>query len=87
MLLIIAGCGFTPPEAPKFQTCNASWFAKIEAQINTGDTARHGPDLGSLEWRSVIEFKLNIRGNSDLPSLNSQDWCDYIDKNFITNNT
>ena len=40
----------------------------------------HGPDIGSEEWKSVIEFKLGIRGNPDVPDRNSSQWCDYIDK-------
>ncbi len=40
----------------------------------------HGPDLGSEEWKSVVEFKLGIRDQADLPSRNSEDWCRRIEK-------
>ena len=39
----------------------------------------HGPDIGSGEWKSVVEFKLGIRGNPDVPDRDSQEWCSYID--------
>jgi hypothetical protein len=40
----------------------------------------HGPDIGSLEWQSVIEFKLGLRGDPDVPPRGSQRWCAYIDQ-------
>ena len=46
----------------------------------TGDGQGHGPDLGSSEWRSVIEFKLGIRGDPSVPPRNSELWCAYIYK-------
>jgi hypothetical protein len=63
----------------KPQACSNEWFTKIDRQLVTGDGQGHGPDLGSSEWRSVIEFKLGIRGDSSLPTRNSAQWCDYID--------
>ncbi|PKH06888.1 hypothetical protein [Moritella sp. Urea-trap-13] len=62
----------------KPQSCTNDWYAKIDRQLVTGDGQGHGPDLGSLEWRSVIEFKLGIRGDSRVPQRNSEQWCDYI---------
>lgn len=64
--------------------CNLAWFNKVEEQISTGDGQGHGPDLGSLEWRSVVEFKLGIRGNESNPELGSDLWCDYIDKQYMS---
>jgi len=60
------------------QVCSNEWYAKIESQFTTGDGQGHGPDLGSSEWRSVIEFRLGIRGDTSLPPHNSEQWCDYI---------
>ena len=68
---------------PLIQHCELSWFKKMEQQLQTGDTSGHGPDLGSMEWRSVIEFKLGIRGDESNPSLDSDLWCDYIDKRYF----
>jgi len=63
--------------------CSTEWYKRVESQISTGDKLGHGPDIGSAEWRSVIEFKLGIRGKSTKPPLSSQQWCEYIEKNYI----
>ena len=66
----------------KPQPCTDAWYQSVESAIPSGDGMGHGPDLGSDEWRSVIEFKLGIRGNPEIPERKSPDWCNYID-NFI----
>ncbi|MGS0677266.1 hypothetical protein [Shewanella sp. 0m-4] len=65
------------------QPCDYAWFKKVEQQLQTGDGQGHGPDLGSMEWRSVIEFKLGIGGDDSIVSVDSDLWCDYIDKQYI----
>ena len=60
--------------------CSAAWYRSIEKKVTTGDGEGHGPDLGSEEWKSVIEFKLGIRGKPDVPSRSSPTWCSYIDQ-------
>jgi len=62
------------------QACSNEWYSKIERELVTDDGQGHGPDLGSSEWRSVIEFKLGIRGESSVPPRNSERWCDYINR-------
>jgi len=64
----------------KPQACTDDWYAKIDSQLISGDGQGHGPDLGSQEWRSVIEFKLGIRGDANVPARNSALWCDYVNK-------
>lgn len=64
-------------------SCHMAWYEKVEKQVGTGDGQGHGPDLGSSEWRSVVEFKLGIRGNEATPSLDSELWCDYINAHYI----
>lgn len=64
----------------KPQACTHAWYSEIDSQLITGDGQGHGPDLGSLEWRSAIEFKLGIRGDSNVPARNSALWCDYINR-------
>ncbi|GIU44985.1 hypothetical protein TUM4438_17440 [Shewanella sairae] len=64
-------------------SCNQTWFTKVEQQLTSGDDQGHGPDLGSLEWRSVIEFKLGIRGQATLPAKDTELWCDYINSHYI----
>ena len=83
-LIVTAACakasnsGKWIPEAKVL--CSDQWFRFVEEKMPTGDGQRHGPDLGSDEWMSGVEFKLGIRDKSDLPSKNSDDWCRYIDQ-------
>lgn len=60
--------------------CSAPWLQMVEQTLSTGDGQGHGPDLGSSEWRSVVEFKLGIRGNPDVPDRATEEWCAYIDQ-------
>ncbi|MEQ6890264.1 hypothetical protein ABE957_16450 [Halomonas sp. CS7] len=47
--------------------CSAAWVALVEARLGTGDGRGHGLDLGSGEWRSVVEFRLGIRDDPAAP--------------------
>ena len=60
--------------------CSDPWIKLAEAILSSGDGMGHGPDLGSDEWKSVIEFKLGVRGNADVPDRSSKAWCLYIDQ-------
>ncbi|MDO6489419.1 hypothetical protein Q4503_17120 [Colwellia sp. 6_MG-2023] len=60
--------------------CTDSWERFIHENIPTGDGKGHGPDLGSDEWKSVVEFKLGIRGNTNIPQRNTKAWCAHVDK-------
>ena len=60
--------------------CSEPWLQMVEQALSTGDGRGHGPDLGSSEWRSVVEFKLGIRGNPDVPDRATEEWCAYIDQ-------
>jgi len=62
------------------EPCSMPWLQMVEQTLSTGDGQGHGPDLGSSEWRSVVEFKLGIRGNPDVPDRDSEAWCAYIDQ-------
>jgi hypothetical protein len=59
--------------------CSESWQIYVEDILISHDGAGHGPDIGSDEWMSVVEFKLNVRNNDDLPERGSASWCEYID--------
>lgn len=59
----------TPP------ACSDAWFAYIEQRVQSGDADGHGPDMGSLEWRSVVEFELGIRDDPRTPASTSDGWC------------
>lgn len=41
---------------------------------------RHDPDIGSVEWRSTVEARLNLEENPETPKLDSQEWCNFIDQ-------
>ena len=60
--------------------CSDSWYRSIEETVPTSDNQGHGPDVGSGEWQSVIEFKLGIRDNPNLPDRDSEAWCRHIDQ-------
>ncbi|WIO73223.1 MliC family protein [Porticoccaceae bacterium LTM1] len=72
----------SPDAAPAL--CTEAWFISVEQKVTTGDGAGHGPDIGSEEWKSVVEFKLKVRGNPDVPARNSESWCRYIDNLLAT---
>ena len=65
--------------------CSNAWKHSIENKVLSGDGAGHGPDVGSDEWQSVIEFKLGVRGDASVPKRNTHAWCQYIDK--LVNNS
>ena len=60
--------------------CSDEWNRHVDQKIISGDGQGHGPDLGSDEWKGVVEFKLGIRGQADLPARDSGDWCILIDQ-------
>ena len=60
--------------------CSDAWYRSIEQKLPTGDGHGHGPDIGSDEWKSVIEFKLGIRDKPNAPSINDTAWCSYVDQ-------
>ena len=84
IIFISFGCTSNKKEEIQFQDCTNDWFLQVEKEILTGDGQGHGPDIGSLEWRSVIEFKLGIRNDPKVPSIESTQWCNYINEHFIT---
>lgn len=63
------------PAAP----CSDAWNQLVDKKLVSGDGQGHGPDLGSDEWKGVIEFKLGIRGKAGLPTRDSTEWCELID--------
>ena len=60
--------------------CTQEWYLFIDNKVATGDGRGHGPDLGSTEWQSAVEFKLGIRGKAEVPQRNSDAWCHHIDQ-------
>ena len=80
LVLFAAACGTEDAPSPGPEPCSAEWQQWVESQVTTGDGQGHGPDIGSDEWRSVVEFKLGIRGDPAVPSRGSIEWCGHIDK-------
>ena len=78
-IFIIASCEAAQNPDSDLQLCSEQWFRFVEKKLPTGDSEGHGPDLGSLEWRSVVEFKLGIRGDLTVPTRETDEWCTYID--------
>ena len=80
VLLIMTGCS-EPTEIAQYPVpCSKPWYDYAESAAPTGDGMGHGPDPGSEEWKSVIEFKLGIRGNPEVPDRSSDAWCQFIDE-------
>jgi uncharacterized protein len=84
VLLSVAACTeASKAEKPPAQAgalCTDAWYRSVEEEVPTGDGHGHGPDIGSDEWKSVVEFKLGVRGKPDLPKRESEAWCRYIDQ-------
>lgn len=77
-MLFVCSCSVAPSDDR--QPCSEQWFSKVEEKLGTQDSQGHGPDIGSSEWRSVVEFKLGVRGNLDVPPRETVQWCVYIDE-------
>lgn len=61
------------------QACTEAWFWLVESIVTSGDGLGHGPDLGSDEWKSTVQFKLGLRDDAAAPPIASTAWCQYID--------
>ena len=72
-----------PIETEITTMCNQAWFKHVEQQLESGDGQGHGPDLGSDEWQSVIEFKLGVRGDKDVPARSSEAWCVFVQQYLV----
>lgn len=83
VVLAKLGCSDTTRNQAIIQACTEDWFRMVEDQLATGDGQGHGPDPGSLEWRSVVEFKLEIRGDPSVPPAESDQWCNYINERIV----
>ena len=76
LALTLTTCtGLSPAPQPP---CPDHLLQRIEQQVGTGDGQGHGPDIGSAEWHSVVEFRLGIRDNTDVPEPATRAWCAFI---------
>lgn len=81
-LLLLNGCSETarvPAESQVIPVqCGHSQYQAIDQRLSSGDGHGHGPDIGSDEWKSVIEFRLGVRGQPQVPPRQSAEWCDFV---------
>lgn len=68
----------------QLEPCSAQWQTYVDKTLITGDGQGHGPDLGSDEWKSVVEFKLKVRGQKNVPARDSKEWCLFVDKLLVS---
>jgi len=60
--------------------CTDAQYRAIAAKVATDDGKGHGPDIGSDEWKSTVEFRLGVRGNASVPARDSAAWCPYVER-------
>ena len=78
VLLLIGATGVAQAQS----ICTYPWYQSIDKILHTTDGQGHGPDIGSDEWKSVIEFKLGVRDGVNVPERSSDQWCQYIDQHI-----
>jgi uncharacterized protein len=84
LAIVAASCAPGPPrdgrsEPQPESLCSASWYRSIEEKVPTTDDLGHGPDVGSDEWKSVVELRLGIRDDPTVPRRDDA-WCRHIDR-------
>lgn len=78
VLLLLGATGVAQAQS----MCTYPWYQSIDKILHTTDGQGHGPDIGSDEWKSVIEFKLGVRNGVNVPERSSDQWCQYIDQHI-----
>lgn len=86
-LALLAGGGCAYEDLANPALCSDDWYRQIEASLATGDGMGHGPDIGSDEWKSVIEFRLGVRGEPEVPPRTSEAWCSFVDSRLANQAT
>ncbi len=81
VILMLPACGNNTNDAEdSAAVCGSDWYEFIESSVSTGDGQGHGPDPGSEEWRSTVEFRLGIRDLPEVPNRMTDAWCRFIDR-------
>ena len=70
-------------ESGALQPCSEGWFEWVEERVGTGDGAGHGPDVGSTEWRYTVVFRMGIEGQSDVPDVDDESWCGFVNERLL----
>lgn len=78
LFLGLAACTSGPGPSSD-DACSDAWYRALERKVMTGDGQGHGPDVGSEEWKSAVEFRLGLRGRAEVPARDGGDWCRYIE--------
>lgn len=82
--IFVSACAHTSKApAEKILLCDKESYEIIERRLRTSDTYGHGPDIGSDEWKSVVEFKLGVRNEPFVPPKHTDAWCQFIQSVFI----
>lgn len=76
LALLAVTCGSGHARA----ACTAAQYHAIAAKVATDDGKGHGPDIGSDEWKSTVEFRLGVRGTPSVPARDSVAWCSYVER-------
>ncbi len=79
LLVSVTACAAVEAPSAGPSLCAAGWAQAVETSLGSGDGSGHGPDAGSDEWQSVVEFRLGVRGLTGLPARGSAPWCAYIE--------
>ena len=79
VLLTLVACSSVKLDSQQTPLCSPAWYQSVDYRLVTSDGQGHGPDVGADEWKSVVEFRLGIRGKAGIPARNSEEWCRYID--------
>ena len=83
----VVGCSQHQVYSSSPEHCSERWVEFVESRVATGDGQGHGPDPGSVEWQSGVEFKLGVRDDPGVPDRTSDEWCDYIDELVFQSST
>lgn len=80
LVLFASACSSDAERGTDPEPCTAEWQQWVESRLTTGDAHGHGPDIGSDEWQSVVEFKLGVRGDPAVPPRDADAWCRFVDE-------
>lgn len=72
--LLQACASLNDSSADSVEPCSDKTLVMIEHQAPIGEGLGHGSDIGSDEWRSVVEFRLGVRGDASVPPRNTRPW-------------
>ena len=85
LLLLLTACSAVSHNETRAPIpCAEEALLSIERQVTSSDSQGDGPDIGSQEWHSVVEFHLGVRGDKSVPARGTRLWCDFIEAKIKT---